>query len=407
MKTLKLTQTMFAVIAGVAISTAVPAFAQENKDLATVYGHVTNPAGFPQSAGEVSFTVDVNEPEDKMRMTNVTKLDANGDYKAVGVLPGKTYFVYVMQDGKRLDRQQITPKIGDNLKLDFDMSREEYLKAMTPEQKKALEDYKKNASAAMSANKVVGTLNATLKSVRADLDAAKPAAGKPEPGDTSKDVADMKAALAQKPEESVLWIVYGDTLSAQGDHLAYADKQAHKSIMSDDDVIKAYTDAADAYQKGVDFNKASKKPTPADQAVALNSLGNTYAKLGKVQDAQTAFEGAVALDPTKAGMYYNNEAAILINNQQNDGALAAADKAIAADPNRADPYYIKGKVLIAKATFDNKTQKLVPPDGCVDAYQHFLAIAPPDDKKIPEVKEILAALGEKIDTKYNANQKKK
>jgi len=140
MKTLKLTQTMFAVIAGVAISTAVPAFAQENKDLATVYGHVTNPAGFPQSAGEVSFTVDVNEPEDKMRMTNVTKLDANGDYKAVGVLPGKSYFVYVMQDGKRLDRQQITPKIGDNLKLDFDMSREEYLKAMTPEQKKALED---------------------------------------------------------------------------------------------------------------------------------------------------------------------------------------------------------------------------------------------------------------------------
>ena len=36
-------------------------------------------------------------------------------------------------------------------------------------------------------------------------------------------------------------------------------------------------------------------------------------------------------------------------------AAAAADKAIAADPKRADAYYIKGQALIPKATVDAKT----------------------------------------------------
>jgi len=393
-------------ICGLGMMGATPAMAQDG--LASIHGHVQNTAGLPIKGAVVELSKDTGNtaPKDKVWAYKFP-VDDNGDYKGTGIQPGE-YFAEVTAEAKDIDFVNNSKfAVGEDKKVDFDMTRKEYIDKLSPEEKTALEEYKKKVASTMNANKTVGALNATLKSVRADLDAAKPAAGKPEPGDVSKDASDMKAALAQKPEESVLWIVYGDTLSAQGDHLAYADKQAHKSVMSDDDVIKSYTDAADAYQKGVDFNKSSKKPTPADQAVAYNSLGNTYAKLGKVSDAQTAFEAAVALDPTKAGMYYNNEAAILINNQQNDGALAAADKAIAADPNRPDPYYIKGKVLIAKSAFDQKTQKLIPPDGCVDAYQHFLAIAPPDDKKIPEVKEILTELGQKIDTKYNANQKKK
>jgi len=88
-----------------------------------------------------------------------------------------------------------------------------------------------------------------------------------------------------------------------------------------------------------------------------------------------------------------------------DGALSAADKAIAADPNRPDPYFIKGQVLIAKTTLDPKTQKLVAPPGCVEAYQKYLELAP-DGSQAATVKEVLASLGEKVDTSYKATKKK-
>ena len=65
---------------------------------------------------------------------------------------------------------------------------------------------------------------------------------------------------------------------------------------------------------------------------------------------------------------------------------------------------IKAKVLIAKATFDPKTSKLTAPPGCVDAYQHFLALQP-DGPNAQEAKDVLAGLGEKIDTKYKAPAK--
>ena len=78
---------------------------------------------------------------------------------------------------------------------------------------------------------------------------------------------------------------------------------------------------------------------------------------------------------------------------------------IAADPNRPDPYFIKGQALIAKSGFDAKTQKIVPPPGCVDAYQKYLQLAP-DGTHAEAVKEVLTSLGEKIDTSYKASKKK-
>jgi len=172
-------------------------------------------------------------------------------------------------------------------------------------------------------------------------------------------------------------------------------------------VLKEYSDAVDAYKKGIDLDAQGKKPAPSDQAVGYNQMGNTLAKAGKSEDASAAFEGAVKVDPTKAGMYYSNEAAVLFNAGQNDAALAAAEKAIAADPNdpkQPNPYFIKGQVLIAKSTFDNKTQKLSAPPGCVDAYNKYLELAP-NGAQAASVREVLQSLGEKIDLKYKAGKK--
>ena len=113
----------------------------------------------------------------------------------------------------------------------------------------------------------------------------------------------------------------------------------------------------------------------------------------------------VGAQPAQAGMYMFNEAATLLNAGQNDEAAAAADKAIAADPKRADSYYIKGQALISKASVDPKTQKIVAPPGCVEAYQKYLDIAP-DGPHSTEVAEILTGIGATVTSKYKAPGKK-
>jgi tetratricopeptide (TPR) repeat protein len=376
---------------------AVPASAQP-ATTATVHGKVNNAAGLPLISGTVEFTKDKFVEEKDQKFTNTVPIDGSGMYSASGIAPGD-YLVWIRADGKHIDRQELTVKAGEDKTLNFDMTRAEYLKTMTPDQLKALEEFKKKNAEIMSTNQVISQLNATLKTVRADLSAAAPTKG-----DVSKDVASMKQATDAKADIGLLWLTYGDTLQAQGDHIASEDKKAGKASMSDEDVLKAYSDAADAYKKGVDLDAAGKKPNPAEESVGYNQMGNVLAKSGKVAEASAAFEGAVKIDPTKAGMYYNNEAAVLFNANQSEGALAAAEKAIAADPSRPDPYFIKGQALIAKSTFDNKTQKLVPPPGCVEAYQKYLELAP-EGSRAADVKEVLAGLGEKINTKYKAGKK--
>jgi tetratricopeptide (TPR) repeat protein len=290
-------------------------------------------------------------------------------------------------------------KAGDDKTVDFDMTRAEYINSLSPEMRKQVEEFKKKNSEAMSANAVIAKLNATLKTVRADL-----AAAAPTKGDVSADVTDMKQATDAKVDSALLWITYGDTLLAQGDHLSAADKQAGKPPMSDEDVLKTYGSAVDAYKKGIDLDSAAAKPNPTEIASGYNQMGVTLSREGKTTEASAAFDGAVKADPTKAGMFYKNAAVVLFNANQNEAALAAADKAIAADPNSPDPYWIKGQVLIAQSTFDNKTQKLTPPPGCVESYNKFLELAP-NDPKAPGVREVLASLGEKIDTKFKAGKK--
>ncbi len=60
-------------------------------------------------------------------------------------------------------------------------------------------------------------------------------------------------------------------------------------------------------------------------------------------------------------MYYGNEAIMMDRAGDVDATVAAADKAIAADPNKPIPYYLKGKALITKATVD-KAGKIVAPE---------------------------------------------
>ncbi len=384
-------------VMGVAILALTPAFAQ--KPTATVHGHVTNPAGQDFTNGDVKFTTDQSVSYKDAKFIAVAPIDAQGNYKATGLTPGD-YFAYVVQGDKIVDRVEIKVKAEDtDLTLNDDMSRPEYIKTMTPEQQKALEEYKKKNAAVASANQVIAKLNATLKTVRADL-----AAAAPDKGDVSKDVASMKEAVAAKADTGLLWLTYGDTLLAQGRHLTEADKKAGKSPAADTEATQDYSDAVDAYQKAVALDGAGAKPNVTALAADYNQLGNSLVAEGKTDDAIAAFNNAAKTDPAKAGVYYKNAAAVLYNGGQMDGALDAANKAIAADPNAADAYFIKGQALVTKSTVDPKTNKLTAPEGCVDAYNKFMQLAP-NDPKIPQVKAVLASLGETIETTYGGKKK--
>ena len=74
--------------------------------------------------------------------------------------------------------------------------------------------------------------------------------------------------------------------------------------------------------------------------------------------------------------------------------MAAADEAIKVDPNQAILYYIKGQGLIANATVDPKTNRIVLPPDCTAAYQKYLDLAP-TGPFAQEVAGILQQAGEK------------
>ncbi len=393
MKTL--TRNTLAAVAAMMLVPASAVLAQAPAN-ASVHGHIQNAAAQAITSGDVKFSKDRAALKDSKIALDVP-ISASGDYSTKD-LPAGDYVVYVVQGDKTLDRQLLVVKAGDDKTLDFDMTREEYMKELTPEERKNIEEYRKKNAETTSANKVVANLNATLKTVRDDLNAASKTKD-----DVTKDVESMKSATTAKPDEGLLWITLGDTLQAQGDHLAKADRDAHKVPNTDDAVVQQYTQAADAYKKGIDLDAAAKKPNPATQAGGYNQLGNTLAKAGKVPDAATAFDAAARIEPAKAGLYFNNEAAVMFNNNKQEDALAAANKAIAADPKRPDPYFIKGQVLVQKATVDPKTQLPVAPPGCLEAYQKYLELAP-DGGQAETVKQVLTGFGQKIDTRYNAKK---
>ncbi|SRR5579871_5645067 len=106
-------------------------------------------------------------------------------------------------------------------------------------------------------------------------------------------------------------------------------------------------------------------------------------------------EGVVAAvkdNPTEAALYRRNETIFFFKTGDADDQLAAADQAIAIDPTRAMLYYFKGQALVSKAAVDAKTQKIILPPGCVEAYQKYLQLEP-NGPYSADAKGVLAAAG--------------
>jgi len=359
---------------------------------ASVHGHVINPAGMALNKGEVRLSTDrASEAKDRKYQYKFP-IEPNGDYKGSGIAPGN-YVVFVYQDDKSLDyNDSVVFANGDDKVVNFDMSRPEYLAKMSPEDRKVLEEYKKKNAEIVASNAKVANLNSLLTQARTDNKA----------GNYDAAITAMQQATAAKPDEGILWITLGDAQLGAADAAAKAAKAAGTS--SDPAVAQKYNDAAASYKKGVDLNAASKKPSPEAAAAGYNQLGQAYAKMGNAKDSADAYEMAAKAMPANAAMYYFNEAATLYNAGKLPEAEAAADKAIAADPKKADAYYIKGQALIPQATVDPKTNKIVAPPGCVEAYQTYLELAP-DGPHAADVKGVLEGIGAQVKSSYKAPKK--
>jgi tetratricopeptide (TPR) repeat protein len=365
-----------------------------------VHGHVTNPTGEPQGSGSVSMSTDGGAT---LKYTFPVGADGNFAGEAA---PGTYSAVYRAADtpvGKMVDMVRgIRVVEGQDVVADIDMSRPEFIDKLPADQKKALEELKKQNSEAIKANQVINNLNNDLKMVNQDIrdaENARTQAAQELGASAAREAVDAKANeirtakyteiqtmmtkdTAVMPDQSILWTNLG---------------RANLGL-------KKYDEAEANYKKSIELESASKKPKPEVIGVANAGLGETYARQGKVPEAQAAFEAAAKADPTRASFHLRNEAVIFFQERNGPAQVAAADAALATDPNQAILYYIKGQGLIANATVDPKTSRIVLPPDCEEAYQKYLALAP-TGPYAAEVKGILEQAGEKVNANYKAPKK--
>jgi hypothetical protein len=349
-----------------ALLTATAAYAQET---GKIHGRVIDPTGVPKTEGEVSLSSDEGKT-----LKYTFPVDASGNYKGEGIAPGTYTLVYRtpgMAPGKIADQiDGIKIEGGQDVTQDEDLSRQAYIDKLTPEQKKQVEEFKKKNGEALKANSVIKNLNADLNEAREDNKSKQ----------FDKAEALMAKDTALKPDADLLWYELG--IAQLGE--------------------KKYDDAAGSLKKAADLATANKKPNPDVIGGAHSLLGEAYAMTNKPQDATAEFDAAAKANPAKAGTYYVNEAIVFSKSGNGDAQAAAADKAIAADPNNAIAYYLKGQGLVAKMTVDAKGNYQAPP-GCLEAYQKYLELAP-TGPYATEVKAVLDATHTQVQSKYKAKK---
>ena len=369
-----------------------------------IHGHVIGPEGNPRTNGTVSLSTG---PGDDKAMFQV---DAQGAY--AGEAPAGTYTVLYRDPAtpkdKRVDQIDGVKIIaGQDTLQDLDMTRAEFIKTLTAEQQKQLEELKKKNSEALKSNQVVRQLNADLNKAQQELhegDTASSAAAQQLGASASKaDLAAKTAEIKQQSYSDVEQIMLKDT-AAKPDASILWTRLGQAQLG-----LKKYDDAQVSLKKAIEVESASKKPNPQWLALSQAALGESYARQGKVAEAQAAYDDAAKSDPTQAAQNYKNESIVFFQAQNADAQVAAADKAIAIapdDPKMAIVYYIKGNGLVGKTAEDPATHKLVPPPGCMEAYQKYVQLDP-NGQFAAEVKQIMASFNQTIPGTYKAEKKKK
>ena len=381
---------------------SVPMFAQ---NMAQVKGNVIDQGGQPL----VNAKIELKNLENGQKYN--LKTDKKGQFFSIGISSGQYDITVYDASGKSVTNGPVFKNyrisLGGNgtgqnqgvnmLDINFQHMMAEQSGAvpapqpgqpqgkLTPEQQKAIEAAAKARAEQEKEINTVKNLNGMIASAKAASDA----------GNVEQAVQTMQQAVQADGTRDVLWAQLG----------SYELAALRKPGLDKDARAKMASDATEAYQKAIQLC-ASEKPAPSCKDVASyhNNLGQALASNGKSQEAIAAYEKAAQLNPAGAGQYYFNEGAVLTNTGKVDEANTAFDKAIAADPTRADAYYQKGVNMLAKATFD-KEGKMVAPPGAKEAIEKYLELQP-TGPNAESAKQLLTAMGQKIETSYGKGKKK-
>ncbi|MGB7266472.1 MAG: hypothetical protein WBC92_13225 [Terracidiphilus sp.] len=359
-----------------------PALAQETsppaqdfpaQDMGRIHGRVINPMGQPQTGGAISLSTDGGAT-----LTYTFPVSATGDYSGEASL-GEYTLVYRAADtpaGKIVDYiQGVIVLAGKDVAQDDDMTRQDYIDRLTPEQQQQLQKAREAANnAAVAANNLVTTVNADLQVVNQDLqDAANARATAIQtlgtgatPQDIDAKTAEIENAkyteaetlmtkdTAAEPDGSVLWI-----------GLARAETG-----------LKNYLDAETNFKKALAIESKVVQREPEILGAAESGLGEVYARTLMVDEANAAFDAAAKADPPHAAMYLRNQAVIFFEASNSTAQVDAAEKAIKADPTDAFLYYLKAQGLAQNAPFDAAADKSILSPDCIAAYHKYLELAP-------------------------------
>jgi tetratricopeptide (TPR) repeat protein len=379
----------------------LPAMAQTPAGpMGKIHGRVINPTGEPQGNGSVSLSTDGGA---NLKFT--FNVGADGTYSGEAT-PGAYSAIYRAADtppGKMVDMIRGVKIVeGQDIVQDIDMSRAEFIDKMPADQKKALEDIKKQNAEAIKANTVINSLNADLKLVNQDIkdaEGARNLAATELGASATREAIEAKATEIRNAKYTEIATLMTKDTAVMADQSILWTNLARAELG-----LKKYDEAEANYRKALALEANAKKPKPEVIGVADAGLGEVYARQGKVTEANAAFDAAAKADPTRAAFHLRNEAVIFFQEKNSDAQVAAANAALAVDPNQPILYYIKGQGLILQATVDPKTNRIVLPPDCTEAYQKYLALAP-TGPYAGEVKGILDQAGEKINSNYKAPKK--
>lgn len=331
------------------------------------------------------------------------KTDKKGSYFSLGIDPGD-YTVTLTQGGKVLSEDKGLHVGLDELTHDMNMKQQaaESVAATAKKEGKSSAEVQQQVEKQQAEIAKAQKFNESAKLVNEKLNAADALLKEK---NYPQAISTLQEAATLLPDNDV--VLY---------RLGRGYMESAKAQTDTAERTKQNTEAYNDLQKAVDIKKA--EPTPTDAAKAqrdkenlagyYDSLGTAAARLGKTDEALNDYKQAVELNPAGAGGYYFNLGAILTNSATDaNGKKAAAeafDKAIAADPNRADAYYWKATNMMALAT--EKDGKLNPPEGTAEAFQKYLDLQP-TGPHAEEAKQMLAAMNASIQSSYGTQRSEK
>ncbi len=202
-------------------------------------------------------------------------------------------------------------------------------------------------------------------------------------GDQPAEISALKAIVAADPTRWDYFAPLGDLQMSSGDY-EHAAESYEKGIQAVQQFLSA--NPAD----GSVIRKSDRERAQAGMVQMLIQQGNAYLKLKKNSEALAASAKAAELAADAATAYYNL-CVMYYNTRTLDGAVEACNKAIAANPNQADAYFIEGALLFSATKTNKDGSRMVAP-GTVEALRKYLQLAP-TGAYATEARQMLEYLG--------------